>query len=404
MKKEKKNPSRDLSSLKVALAHDYLREYGGAERVLEALHRLFPDAPVYTAFVDEDALGASWQKFADWDIRQSWITRIPGYKKLFSPLRLFSPSYFSSFDLSEYDVVISSTNAYFSKAVRVPHGVHLCYCHTPSRSLYGYTTAGNWKKNPVVRFFGELINHYLRIKDFEIAQQVDVFIANSDETKRRIKKFYRRNSVVIYPPVKTPNKKNHKKSKKNDTPYYLYVNRLALAKHPELAVAVANTLKLPLKVVGTGPMMPELQALAGPTIELLGFVDDKQLARLYAGATALLYPVEDEDFGMVPVEAMMHGVSVIAHNSGGPKETVIDGITGVLFDELTETGLIAAIVRFQETSFSAGDIQQHGQVYSAAEFEKKMRMQISLRQPADRNDGLGVACAVAFLDKLANQT
>jgi hypothetical protein len=149
------------SSLKIALVHDYLREYGGAERVIEAIHQIYPTAPLFTAFVDKEVAGIHWSKFSNWDIRESWLTKVPFYKKLFSPLRVFAPSYFSQFDLSAYDVVITSTNAYFSKAVKTrTDATQICYCHTPARSLYGYSTRTNWQQNPVTRIFGQLLNHY----------------------------------------------------------------------------------------------------------------------------------------------------------------------------------------------------------------------------------------------------
>ncbi|PIY80296.1 MAG: glycosyl transferase [Candidatus Pacebacteria bacterium CG_4_10_14_0_8_um_filter_42_14] len=364
-------------SPKIALVHDYLREYGGAERVLESLHALFPDAPVYTAFVDERALGIHWSKFADWDIRTTWITKIPFYKQLHSPLRIFSPQYFSALDLSEYDIVISSTNAYFSKAVSVPNGVQYCYCHTPARSLYGYETMSDWKKNPIIRLAGTLINHYLRIVDFEVAQKVDYFIANSEETASRIKKFYRRDSVVINPPVRIPAKPPLSKVEKK---YFLYVNRLAFSKHPDLAVEVCTKLDLPLKVVGEGKMLARLKDIAGPTIEFLGAVNDEKLSELYAGARALLYPVKNEDFGMVPIEAMGHGVPVIAHRSGGPCETITDGVTGILFDDLSVEGLEKALNIALKKKFDQNKIYDHSKKFSEAVFATKIKNLITAKQ------------------------
>lgn len=362
------------TKLKVALAHDYLRDYGGAERVLEALHEIYPDAPVYVSFADPKVMGIHWQRFADWDIHQSWLTRIPFYKQLFSPLRIWAPNYFSSFDLSEYDVVISSTNAYFSKAVRVNSAKgakQICYCHTPARSLYGYTTMTDWQKNPLTHFAGTLINHYLRVVDVKIAQKVDFFLANSKETQRRIQKFYRRDSTVIYPPVDVP---AELPSTSTSAPeYYLYVNRLALAKHPELAVEVCNSLNLPLKIVGTGKMEEGLKEMASSSIKFLGSIPDDQLHKLYANAKALIYPVEDEDFGIVPVEAMGYGVPVIAHRSGGPEETIIDGQTGIFFDELTAEGLTKAIHKFQATKFDRQKIHKHALEFSKEKFQEKIK-------------------------------
>jgi len=356
-------------NLKVALIHDFLREYGGAERVVEALHEMFPDAPLYVAFLDKESLGIHWQNFADWDIRETWFARLPLAKKLYSPLRLFAPKAFADLDLSKYDLVISSSNAFEAKAVKAPNGVHVCYCHTPPRALYGYSTMSSWKKNPLIHFFGTLINHYMRVVDFKVAQKVDHFIANSEEVQRRIKKFYRRDSTVIYPPVNVNTDKAS--AKKGD--YYLYVNRLGLQKHPELAVTACNQLKVSLKVVGTGQMESVLKEMAGFTIEFMGAVDDQTLNDLYAGAQALIYPVEDEDFGIVPVEAMGHGVPVIAHKSGGPMETVLEGETGIFFDELTADALVEAMKKADKIKFDRQAIIKHAQFFSKANFKKRLK-------------------------------
>lgn len=372
------------SSLKIALVHDYLREYGGAERVLEAFHEIFPDAPVYTAFVDQEAMGQNWQRFANWDIRQSKLTNLPFYKKLFSPMRIFAKWAFEQFDLSEYDLVISSSNAYFAKAVKVPNGKHFCYCHTPPRVLYGYSAKSNWQANPLTRFAGNFLNHFVRQMDFVAAQNPDYFIANSKETALRIKKFYKRESIVINPPIKIYDQaaaffakqndqvlKDFTQKKKNS--YYLYVNRLALAKHPELAVQAATQLDLKLKVVGSGAMLDDLRNIAGTNVDFLGSVDDQELAKLYKEAKALLYPVEDEDFGMVPVEAMAFGTPVIAHLSGGPKETINSGKTGIFFKDLTVESLSQAIKNF-EKSFTYEPLQIHlsTSIYSFTTFKTKL--------------------------------
>ena len=365
--------------MKIALVHDYLREYGGAERVLEAMHDVYPEAPVYVGFVDWRSLGIHADRFKNWQIKETWIHRLPFYKKLYSPYRIFAPKAFESLDLLAFDIVISSSNAYFAKSVRVPNGKHLCYCHTPPRALYGYSTMSNWKANPFTRVVGTVMNHFLRIVDFYAAQRVDVFIANSQETARRISKFYHRDSLVIHPPVALADQICEPAT--STTPlanrtYFLYVNRLALAKHPEIAVQVCTDLKLPLKVVGEGKMLTGLKEMAGPTIEFLGGVDDAHLQILYAGAKALLYPVEDEDFGIVPVEAMAFGTPVIAHNSGGPRETIIDGKTGVLFDELTPEGLTNAIERTSKQKMNVVTIQKHAQQYSTKTFKNLLTQTI----------------------------
>lgn len=375
---------------KIALVHDYLREYGGAERVLEALHEIFPEAPVYTAFTDAKAMGKNWRRFADWDIRQTKICKLPFYKKLFSPMRIFAKWAFEQLDLSEYDFVISSSNAYFAKAVKVPNGKHFCYCHTPPRVLYGYTAKSNWRSNPLTLFAGNLLNHFVRQMDFDAAQNPDVFIANSEETRLRIKKFYKRDSVVINPPIKIYDqakaffdqlsKENLANfTQKKNTSYYLYVNRLAKAKHPELAVQAASKLKLELKVVGDGAMLEDLKEMAGETVEFLGAVSDPQLAELYKNARALFYPVEDEDFGMVPVEAMAFGTPVLAHQSGGPKETVKQNKTGLFFKDLSVESLSEAIADFEKNFVSQPlQIHQSSKTYSFATFKEKLQKLIAV--------------------------
>jgi glycosyltransferase involved in cell wall biosynthesis len=305
-------------------------------------------------------------------------------------MRIFAKWAFEQFDLSGYDVVISSSNAYFAKAVKVPNGVHYCYCHTPPRVLYGYSAKSNWQANSLTRFAGNLLNHFVRQMDFQAAQNPDFFIANSQETALRIQKFYKRKSVVINPPIKIYdsaqtffdqlNKKtlaDFTKQKTNS--YYLYVNRLALAKHPELAVQAAKSLKIPLKVVGSGAMLENLKKIAGETIEFLGAVNDQRLIELYKNAQSLIYPVEDEDFGMVPIEAMAFGTPVIAHFSGGPKETIEAGKTGVFFQDLTVESLIAAVKNFQQNfRVDVLKIHQSTQVYSPLMFAKKIKFLLGL--------------------------
>jgi glycosyltransferase involved in cell wall biosynthesis len=364
---------KQKKKLRVALVHDYLREYGGAERVLEALHDIYPEAPVYIAFLDKNALGIHAQRFKDWDIRETWITVLPFYKKLFSPYRIFAKAAFESLNLSEYDLVISSSNAYMAKAVKTKKGKHYCYCHTPPRSLYGYTTMTDWKKNPVIRMVGYLINHYMRIIDFEVAQRVDHFIANSEETKGRIEKFYRRKSEVIYPPVDLIEKYSPKK----DQGYFLYVGRLAKSKNVDLAIQACTKLNLPLKLVGSGRGLEYLKSLAGNSVKFMGAVDDKELHQLYAGAKAFIFPAEDEDFGIVPVEAMGHGVPVISHRSGGPQETIIEGKTGVFFDELTVESLIEALGKIQTIKFDKKLIRKQAEKFSKKIFQKNIKKLVS---------------------------
>lgn len=415
---------------KVAIVHDFLREYGGAERVVEALHQIYPEAPVMTAFVDWRKMGKSGERFRrGWQIQESYLAKWPFFKKLYSPLRFLAPRAMAkSFDLDEYDVVISSTNAYFARAAHShkKDALHIDYCHTPTRSLYGYTTQSTKNRNPFFKWGSDLINHSLRLRDFEVAQEVDIFVANSKEVKKRIEKFYRREAVVINPPVKmvdmamklvseekktasvrSDKKANleEKKKKHNEEisseneviqkkPFYLYFNRLNYAKHPELALEVALELGVDLKIAGTGPMLEELkeqlaesEKLKKPDqkIEFLGAVSDEKLIELFETAEALIYPVVDEDFGMIPVEAMAFGLPVLAHRSGGPTETVIEGETGLFFDEIKTESLKKAWQKMMTMNFNRQKIKEHAEQYSLANFEQRIKKLVDQNWPYKKN-------------------
>ncbi len=365
-----------LQKLKIAIVHDYLAEYGGAERVVEEMANLFPQSDLFFGFVDKKKLNKKFSKFISHSIQMTFLSKIPFFTKLFSPLRFLAPKAFASLNLAQYDLVISSSNAYFAKAVKVKKGRHFCYCHTPARSLYGYNTLTDWKKNKLMLIYGSVLNHFLRLKDFEIAQNVDFFIANSICVKDRIAKFYRRSAKVIYPPVALVDKYGdlvtHCQSlnKKELGDYFLYVNRLAFAKHPELAIQVCLDLKLPLKVVGDGKLRSSLEKkYCSKLITFLGFVDDEHLAELYSQAKALIYPVEDEDFGIVPIEAMGFGLPVISYYSGGPKETIIDGQTGLFFHHLTLSSLKEALINFNKKKFSKDKIRQQAMNFNQHNFK-----------------------------------
>ena len=217
----------------------------------------------------------------------------------------------------------------------------------------------------------------MRIIDFKHAQDVDKFIANSQETQQRIKKFYRRDSIVVHPPVSLLLSSEQLFNIKQNSPqdYYFYIGRLGLQKHPELAVQACLKLGVKLKVAGTGQMLPQLKEIArdNKNIEFLGMVSDNQLAKLFAGAKGLLYPVEDEDFGIVPIEAMMAGTPVIAHRSGGLRFTVEEKVNGLFFEQLTISDLVKAIKEFESVRFSPKKIQQIAKQYSKERFKKSFQ-------------------------------
>lgn len=359
--------------MKVALVHDYLREYGGAERVLEALHEIFPEAPVYTAYVNLDSMGEIGKRFKDWDIRSSWFQKFPFANRLLSPFRIFAPMMFESFDMSDYNLVISSSSAaYLAKAVITkPETLHISYIHTPPRFLYGYVTSFNYKKNPITRILGEIANHILRIYDYEVSQRPDILVANSKNIQDRIKKFYRRDCVVVYPPVDLKEFKLQKK--KQD--YFLALNRLVRGKGTEVIVTSATKLGIPLKVAGAGPQMSSLKALAGENVQFLGWVSDEERVKLLQAAKALIVASEDEDFGITGVEAQAAGTPVIAPASGGFLETVIDGETGLLYGGpgmVTVDALADALEKFDSLKFNPETLRKNAEKFSKERFKKEI--------------------------------
>ena len=381
-----------MSKYKVAIVHDYLREYGGAERVVEDLHELFPEAPVYTAYLNPEGLGIHWEMLKNWDIRTSWMIKFPGINKLLSAFRVFAPLTFEMFDLSEYDVVISSANVYFSTAVITkPETLHIAYIHTPAKMLYGYTTSYNYKKHWWTRIGGELANHFLRIYDFEIAQRPDILVANSKNVAARIKKFYRREAEVIYPGVDVskgmlsgkPTQASLARGGGKVRNYYLCVNRLTRGKGTEIVVAACTKLNLPLKVAGSGLELERLRKIAGPTIQFLGHVSDSEKEKLYGGAIALIVATEQEDFGMTPPEAYAGGTPVIAARVGGYLETVVEGKTGQFFEVSADLGakniyvdtpsvnnLVAVLEKFDPKKYKPEDLKKQAEKFSKENFKK----------------------------------
>ncbi|MBI3485508.1 glycosyltransferase [Candidatus Daviesbacteria bacterium] len=358
--------------MKVALVHDYLIEFGGAERVLEALHEIFPEAPIFTAYFNLNLLGPHKDRVKNWDLKSSWLQNFPLARKLISPFRIFAPAIFESFDLTEFDLVISSCNTYYSKAVITRQdALHLSYIHTPPRYLYGFTTSFNYKKHWWTRVVGELMNHILRVYDFEVSQRPDILIANSKNVQERINKFYRRDSVVIYPPVSLlhPQKLATQDLKKN---YYLSLSRLIRGKGVEIIVAACTKLNLPLKVVGSGKELDNLKKIAGKSIEFLGHVDDQKRVELLTSAKALIVASEDEDFGITAVESMASGTPVIAVKAGGYLETVIENKTGIFFEKASAESLMEALEKFDQSKFKAEDLKKHSEKFSKERFKKEI--------------------------------
>lgn len=332
--------------MKVALVHDRLNVFAGSERVLGDIHDLFPDAPIYTSIADFDCLPGSWKK---WDIRTSSMQRFP---LLHKNHRLLLPSmalYFEGLDLSSYDLVISSSHCAAKAVICPPKTYHVCYCHSPLRYAWTCDPASYYSKKAgwVGKSIMAAAMHWARIWDFSSAARVDSFIANSLTTRDRIKKFYRREANVVYPGVDIS-----RFQISNDIgDYYLVLSRLVPYKRVDLAVQAANELKRRLIIIGSGPEEKSLRKIAGPSVEFRGNLCDEEVANYLSHCRALLFPGE-EDFGLTPVEAQASGRPVVAYGRGGATETVIDGLTGVIFKEPTVDALCESILKLESLIFS----------------------------------------------------
>lgn len=367
--------------MKVALVHDYLIAYGGAERVLEALHEMFPEAPVYVALTDKKKLGKFWPKFKDWQIKTSWFNLIPGAARLASPLRFLAPLIWLSFDFSKYDLVITSASWFITKGVRKgKKTIEICYCHAPPRFLYGYVTSGPWQRHSLIRTYASIVGHFLRLYDFWAAQRVDWFIANSSEVAARIKKFYRREAAIIHPPVeigKTQDVRRKMESvsriASHVSPYFLTGGRLVGYKNFDLIIKACNKLRLPLKIYGQGPMEESLRRLAGKKVEFVGRVSDKDLHQLLADCQAFIAAATDEEFGITLLEAMAVGKPVIAFHGGGYLDILVEGKTGEFFDEPMVESLVAVLKKFKPEKYKPEDCRRQAQKFSKERFKREIR-------------------------------
>ena len=355
--------------MRIALVHDYLNQYGGAERVLEALHDGAPAAPVYTSIYDHAAMPAQYQT---WQIHTSWMQYLPGWRRFFRHYFMLYPLAFNSFDLSAYDLVISSSSAY-AKGVQVRHGaVHICYCHTPMRFVWqtdAYVARERIQglTQRVMRF----LLQFLRQWDIQNSRGVTHFIANSQVVAARIKTYYGREATIIPPPVDL--------APINTQPagdYLLTGGRLVPYKRIDLAVQACSALNIPLVVFGDGRDKAELQRLAGPSIRFVGRVSDAERQALFNGCRAFLFPGE-EDFGIVPVEAQACGTPVVALARGGAMETVLPDDTGVLFDTPTAPSLASALERVAALRFDADRLRRHAEGFSRGAFDTRMQYLIA---------------------------
>ena len=350
--------------MKVALAHDYLNQYGGAERVLEQLHSYYPDAPIYTSMYDPNAMPAAYRS---WDIRTSFMQRLPLVTTRHQAYLMVYPIAFESFDLGGYDVVISNSSAFCKGVVTGPSTLHISYCLTPMRWVWRYRDYVERERlGGLARIMLPPLIHYLRVWDAGASSRVDRYIAISTAVAARIRKYYRRESEIIPPPVDT----DQFALSRTSGDYYLTVARLAPYRRIDLIVEAFRELGLPVKIVGIGRDRARLEARATPNIEFLGRVDDETLADLYANCRGYLFPGE-EDFGIAPVEAQAVGKPVVAYAAGGSLDTVIDGETGVLFPRQTPRDLADAVRRLETLSFDPERIRQNAERFSVSVFRER---------------------------------
>ena len=354
------------SAIRVALVHDYLNQYGGAERVLEQLHALWPDAPVYASMYDRGRMPAAYRA---WDIRTTFMQALPGVTRNHQAYLPVYPVAFARLDLRGYDVVISSSSAFAKNVHPAPGALHVCYCHSPMRFAWNYRDYA--RRERLGRAAGALlwpVVRSVRLWDAAGTRRVDHLIANSRAVAERIARYYGREATVIHPPVDTA---AIPPASGDPDDFYLLLTRLVPYKRLDVVVEAFTRLGLPLRVAGEGRDRAALERLAGPTVTFLGRVSDEEKARLYRRCRATLFPAED-DFGIAQVEAQAAGRPVIAYRAGGALETVVEGVTGVFFDEQTPEAVIDAVRRLAARRFDPAAIVAHARSFDAAVFRRKL--------------------------------
>lgn len=356
---------RSLENMNIALIHDWITNLAGAERVLLNLSEIFPKAPIYTSVYDSERAKA----FAGKRIYTSFLQNIPFMKTKRELLIPFTPIAFEQFNLSKYDLVISNTTMAAKGVITKPETIHVCYCHTPPRYLWEPDLDPRASKGKF-SFLRSNIMHKMRIWDKVAADRVDYFFANSKYIASRIKKYYGRDSKVVYPGVRTDHFKIAKDSEIGD--YFLFVSRLVGYKKCDIVIQAFNDLGLPLKIIGRGPEKSRLQKMAKPNIEFLGYLSDEEVVKYYSEAKAFIFAAE-EDFGIVPIEAMASGRPVIAYKGGGALETVVEGVTGTFFEEQTPQCLIDCVKSFKPSSYDPKKVRDHAQKFSEEVFRKEFK-------------------------------
>lgn len=373
--------------MRVALIHDYLSQDGGAERVLQALHELYPEAPIFVLFHDKNKM----RQFKPEIVHESFLGRFPFITSHYQWYLPLMPLATERHQLNDFDVIISSTSAFAKGVITSPEALHISYCHTPTRYLWSDTHEyiADLPYNPLVKAALPRLIHRLRLWDKMSADRVDHFIANSQTVRRRIQKYYRRDSAVIPPPVSVANF-SISPSIGN---YFVTGGRLVPYKQLDLVVRVFNRLGWPLKIFGSGPERAHLQDIAKPNIEFLGRISDEEKGVVLASARAFIHP-QVEDFGITPVESMAAGRPVIAFAQGGATETVTPGVSGVYFYEQTWEALYEALVHFDYTAWDPHRIRTDAMRFSDSAFKQHMHQYVTHRYEEFRNGFLQTALPI----------
>lgn len=359
---------KDLSKLKVAIVCDWLVNVGGAERVVLALHEMFPDAPIYTSQYDPKKI--NW--FKDADVRTTWLQKLPKFLRKFLPV--FRAWTFSHLDLNDYDLVISSSGAEAKGVKTGPNTIHICYCHSPTHYYWVrfdeyLAQPGFGLLNPLAKIGLKLLVGPMRRWDFKAAQRPNYLIANSSYTQKNIKKFYKRDSEVIHPPVDIDRfkvKNTHHRSG------FVITGRQTPYKRIDLVVEACKELNVPLVVIGNGPDHNKLVKAAGPKTTFLTNANDQDVANHLNSAEAFIFPNAD-DFGISAVEALASGTPVIAYKDGGSKDYIIEKKNGLFFDKQNVASLINAIETSLTIKFNNDFIKQSAEKFSDIQFKNNVK-------------------------------